>query len=407
MILPIIAMRGNGRVLNQSRPRDRSSRVPARALTERSNSMAAQFAGSRSLDERRRRRLATESEEAVPETAAAPMPRRVAAPKTQAATRGPSHFPLRKLISARLWKHAGVALLGLLIGSGILAGGWAAEIYPARLGPGLVRFFDLSAARLVRCYVSLAILLASQLAWLIWWLRSQSLRDFKGHYRGWACFAFLAFLAAFAIQTDAFRAWSVTVDWLWHVEIHNKQTLSWMVPAMLCGLPAWRFLHREMRDCPLSLILLSLAVSLGAVLAALVVCGPLPLPIVLARLVQCGIAMLAAQCLFLSLLFQARHAIYISVEPPAERPVWFVALWRRYRKGREGSRRSRKSATPSTEIAATAPRAQRRKRSTASAPPPESPAKRPNGRSGESPASPVPASKPSARVDQRQMRRSA
>jgi hypothetical protein len=174
---------------------------------------------------------------------------------------------------------------------------------------------------------------------------------------------------------------------------------------MLCGLPAWRFLHREMRDCPLSLMLLSMAVSLGGVLAALVVCGPLPLPIFSARLVQCGIGMLAAQCLFLSLLFQARHAIYISVEPPVERPVWFVALWRRYRKGAEGSR-SRKSATPSTETAATASRVNRKKRS-AAARPAESPAKRPNGRSDESPVSPVPASKPSARVDQKQMRRSA
>jgi hypothetical protein len=365
--------------------------------------MAAQFAGSRSLDERRRRRLATESEETVPEAATAPVPRRVASSKPQSTARGPSHFPLRKVISARLWKHAGVAFLGLLLGGGILAGGWAAEIYPARLGPGLVRLFDLSEARLVRWYVSLAILLASQLALLIWWLRSQSLQDFKGHYRGWACCAFIAFLAAFAIQTDAFRAWGETVDWLWRVDIHNKQTLSWMVPAILCSFPAWRFLHREMRDCPLSLICLSLAVSLGALLSALAVCGPLPLPIFSARLLQSGIAMLAAQCLFLSFLFQARHAIYISVEPPAERPIWFVALWRRYRRAGEGSR-SRKSGAASTEASATAPRAKRRKRTTAPARSPEATAKLPESRADESPA---PASKQPARVDQRQMRRSA
>ena len=197
--------------------------------------MAAQFAGSRSLDERRRRRLATESDEAAPETIVAPMPRRSPAAKVPVKQRGPSHFPLRKAISSRLWKHAGLGLLGLGLSVGILAGGFAAQTHPARLGPGLTWFLDLSTARLVRWYVSSAVFLASQLALLVWWLRSQSLQDFKGGYRGWACCAVLGFLAAFAIQTDAFRAWGVTVDWLWHVDLRHKQTLSWLVPVFLCA----------------------------------------------------------------------------------------------------------------------------------------------------------------------------
>ena len=115
--------------------------------------MAAQFAGSRSLDERRRRRLATESDEAASEPIVAPIPRRIPAAKAPIKQRGPSHFPLRKAISSRLWKHAGVALLGLGLSVGILAGGFAAQTHPARLGPGLTWFLDLSAARLVRWYV--------------------------------------------------------------------------------------------------------------------------------------------------------------------------------------------------------------------------------------------------------------
>jgi hypothetical protein len=367
--------------------------------------MAAQFAGSRSLDERRRRRLATESDEAAPEPVAAPSPRRASALKPPAKLRGPSHLPLRKVISTRLWKHAGLALLGLLVAAGILAGGWAAETHPARLGPGLVRLFDLSAARLVHWYISTAIFLASQLALLVWWLRSQSLQDFNGRYRGWACCAMLGFLAAFAVQTEAFRAWSQTVDWLWHFDVRHKQALCWIAPVLVCGLPAWRFLHREMRDCRLSLALLWLAVLLGGGLGVLAVSGPLPLPAVSARFVQCGIAMLAAQCLFLSFLFHARHAIYISVEPPAERPAWFIALWRRYRGAGERSR-SRKAATGSPKSAVTAS-GSRRKRTSRPARSADSPIKEVDVRTDEPPAPAVSTSKPQTRVDQRHLRRSA
>jgi hypothetical protein len=299
--------------------------------------MTERFAGSRSLDERRRRRLATESDETAAEAVTAPLPRRASAAKTAVKNRGPSYFPLRKLISARWWKHAGVAILGLFLGAGILVGGWAAETHAARLGPGLVQFFELKQARLVRAYISTAVFLASQLAFLIWWLRSQSLQDFNGRYRGWACCAFLGFVAAFAIQTEALHAWSQTVNWLWRTDFWNKQTLIWMVPAILCGLPVWRFLHREMRVCRLSLTLLCLVVLLTAGFAALEVCGPLPLQALSARLIQCGVAMLAAQCLFLSFLFHARHGIYISVEPPADRPLWLLTLWRKLRSQRTGS----------------------------------------------------------------------
>jgi hypothetical protein len=193
----------------------------------------AQFAGSRSLDERRRRRLATESDEAHAETPTTPLPRRVSAVKSPAKSRGPGHFPLRKVISARLWKHSAIGLGGSLLAGGIVLGGWAAQVHSDRLGPGFAWLFDLSAAHLVRWYVSTAIFLTSQLALLIWWLRSQSLQDFKGGYRGWAGCAAIGLFAAFAIQTNALRAWTETAHWLWHID-GKRQSLSWLGPVALC-----------------------------------------------------------------------------------------------------------------------------------------------------------------------------
>jgi hypothetical protein len=215
----------------------------------------------------------------------------------------------------------------------------------------------------------------------------------------------LGFLAAFAIQTDAFRAWSATVDWLWHANLRNKPTLSWLVPVFLCALPAWRFLHREMRDCRMSLTLLWLTVVLGGVLAGMAISGPLPLAPMSARLVQCGVAMLAAQCLCLSFLFQARHAIYITVEPPAERAAWFIALWRRYREAAKETRAT-KSAGAKSGSAVPAARVRRAKQSRRSSGSGDAPLKEAEEPITEPAPKAAPNAKPQLR-EQRPLRRSA
>jgi hypothetical protein len=366
----------------------------------------AQFAGSRSLDERRRRRLATESDEAHAETPTTPIPRRVSGVKSPAKSRGPGHFPLRKVISARLWKHSAIGLGGSLLAAGIVLGGWAAQVHSDRLGPGFAWLFNLSAAHLVRWYVATAIYLTSQLALLIWWLRSQSLQDFKGGYRGWAGCAAIGLFAAFAIQTNALRAWTETAHWLWHID-GKRQSLSWLGPVALCGLIGWRFLYREMRDCLASRALLWLAGLLGAAALVPMVGGPFPIPALSLRMTQCGLAMLAVLCLFMSFLFQARHAIYITVEPPAERPAWFVALWRRYRGRAASSSPAAPAMKPAKEIVAKAARPRRPKRDAASNKATEAPAKPSQPSTEEAQPLPLQNAKQAARLERRALRRSA
>ncbi len=366
----------------------------------------AEFAGSRSLDERRRRRLATESDEALSESAAPPVSRRVTAFKRPEKSRGPGHFPLRKIISARLWKHSVVGFCGMLLASAIVAAGWAAEVHPARLGPGFLPLFDLSAARLVRWYLSTAIFLSSQLAVLIWWLRSQSLQDFKGRYRGWAGCAAIGFIAAFAVETNAVRALSETARWLWHID-DGRQSLGCLAALVLFGLVVWRFLYREMRDCLTSLGLLWLTGLFGAAAVVPMIGGSLPISAFSLRLCQCGTAMLAALCLFMSFLLQARHAIYVTVEPPAERAVWFVALWKRYRGKGKGSA-SRTSDTNLKEAAASESPSKRKKRGDTSKRSAEEATKQMRAEV-EKPAPPqeTQQSKQSPRPERRAMRRSA
>ncbi len=312
------------------------------------------FAGSRSLDERRRRRLATDAETVAFEAATDPAPRRVTPAKVKRRRRGPAHFPLRKVISIRYWKLAAIIFLATLAGAGTLVGGWAAATHGEPLGPGFVLFFRLDAARLVRGFAAVGLLLAGQLALLIGWVRSQSLQDFNGRYRGWVLCAILAFLGTMALETQLTAAWSATANWLWPAPFSHKSILLWLVPTALCGAYVHAYLVREMRDCRLSLTFLWLAFLLGGGTAAIVLARPLPLPQLQARLIECGVALLFVICIFSSLLFHARHVVYVCVDPPSIRPSRSLTLlrgfrpWAIFKFGRANSNRTRKPADGST-----------------------------------------------------------
>jgi hypothetical protein len=290
------------------------------------------FAGSRSLDERRRRRLATGSESLTLEQVAdSARPRRNAPAKVKRKRRGPTHFPLRKVISTRYWKLAAVIFCATLTAAGILAGGWAASNYGEQLGPGFVFLFRLDAARLVRGFAAVGLLLAGELALLIGWARAQSLQDFNGRYRGWVFCALLGFLAAFGLQTQLAAAWSATAAWLWTAPFSHKATLLWLVPTATGALFVHVYLVREMRDCRLSSTFAWLAALFGCGAAVIVLARPLPLPVPQARLLECSVALAFVLCAFSSLLLHARHVVYICVDPSSSGPSRLVTLLRTIR----------------------------------------------------------------------------
>jgi hypothetical protein len=309
------------------------------------------FAGSRSLDERRRRRLATGSESVSLDQPADVSPRRSAAAKTKKNRRGPAHFPLRKVISIRYWKLGAVIFCATLAAAGILLGGWAASFYGEQLGPGFVFLFRLDAARLVRGFAAVGLLLAGELALLISWARAQSLQDFNGRYRGWVFCALLGFLAAFGLQTQLAAAWSATATWLWATPFSHKATLLWLVPTATGALFVHAYLVREMRDCRLSSIFAWLAALFGCGAAVVVMARPLPLPILQARLVECGVALLFVVCAFSSLLLHARHVLYVCADPPSSGPSRLAALLRSIRPWGVLSKLTRSSAKKPVQAA--------------------------------------------------------
>lgn len=288
--------------------------------------MSASFAGSRSLDERRRRRLAAGGEgggdsahvnvaDRPPETSSLD-----AAVQTIAPPSVRPHFPLRKLISPRRWKHWGLATAALCVGSLILALGADAARLEATLGPGGRRLFDLAAGRAATAYSSLLWLLSGQLAVLIWWARSRSLQDFDGRYRIWSWTSAMCLVGALSLASGAHLAWSETFLWLSSIQFWNCGPLVWMAPAAGCGAVMLRELHQEMRGCRASLAMLWLAVVGWAAAATFRLAGGFADETSARDLIHAGTAMLGHLCLFTSFLLHSRHVLYESADPARRRP---------------------------------------------------------------------------------------
>jgi len=304
-------------------------------------SMQARFAGSRSLDERRRRRLAAANDESeVKRSRSSSSKAKQARAKVaeMPSARSASHFPIRKALSQRWWKVWGIGLCVLALGGGTVAAGWWATLRPEMFGPGFLHLFGLKNGRALRYLMTLHLLLASQLALFICWIRSASLRDFAGRYRLWARAATVGFVFAFMMATDAKTAWIQTVTWLWGNSLGDKEPLCWLAPVWIIGLVVLRVLLRDMRDCRSSVIVLWL--STLAWIAAAAMQFPLGLPIGGGEqmLVRATAPMLASCCLLLSMLLHARFVVYVSAEPPEPRPPRFrfpkirlrlPILWRR------------------------------------------------------------------------------
>ena len=337
--------------------------------------MTARFAGSRSLDERRRRRLATDSENPESSKDSSAAPTTIEMPRASA----PSHFPVRKAISRRLWKIWGIGMIGLASAAGILAAGQFAATQSELLGPGFVRLFSFPESRAATFFCATQLMLAGQLALLIWWVRSRSLNDFKGRYRVWTWGAMTAFLGAFAIVTDGHLAFSETVCWLWTEPFWNKEVLCWLLPTAVVGLVLTWSLKSDMRECRSSVSMLWLATVCGGLWAVLAVDLQIQIPAIVdthRQSAQLGLGMLMTMCLFMSMLLHARYVVYNTAEPPQTHSSWFSFRWLTL-KLRRGERQADLDGKKTKPTAATKKKQANKPAAKATAPDkPEKPARR-------------------------------
>ena len=202
--------------------------------------MAIQFVGSKSLDDRRRRRLAVNGDGAPAEST----------PPEEGTSRVESELVMSAAAAPwvpayewRIWTYG--AMLGLLLIAVSFAITQPSAFRP-ELAPLTKHLLEGSRPVLAAVIQTMFWFLSAQLAILISWYRAQCKLDFKGRHRVWPWAAAFCGLAAFCSATNAHVLFGEIVSqggWIaWRIE-----TVAWLLPACVAGLPLMVLLDRDVR----------------------------------------------------------------------------------------------------------------------------------------------------------------
>ncbi len=285
--------------------------------------MGVKFAGSRSIDERRRRRLAGENEISSP-------PGSTAMPKAgfwnqqrtrEEAVQSPI-TPLASLIPAsrlRIWLLcAAVPFVGLLL---VLISQHRYLISDLRLRT----IFDLQQGHLWRFVRGILFLGAAGLCWLVSWFRSASDRDFEGCYKSWyfSGWIFLAF--GFVAGSDAHLVFAQIVGD--YTQLHQPflRTLFWAVPMAALLLEPMRCFTLEMWNCRRSCFMLALCSLSALVYLEMKVPsseGPEIFTADSSQIIAMIASILSPSLLFSALLSQVYYVMHVSSDPVCRRQSW-------------------------------------------------------------------------------------
>ncbi|MFH1302635.1 MAG: hypothetical protein ABIK07_16355, partial [Planctomycetota bacterium] len=184
--------------------------------------MSTGFAGSRSMDERRRRRLASESSESLDDSNEDSTSQTIS--RTNRFKAG--QYPLRTIIFPKRWKLALYYLPVFLCFSGLIA----ADYYRSEFctpDSALSGYLSLKQSPLPLYLTGCLLFVSGQISLLIASLRTQSLHDFSGRYRLWKWVAGGLFLFALCTTTQLHHVWATTVielrlfDWGPHTTFFN------------------------------------------------------------------------------------------------------------------------------------------------------------------------------------------
>lgn len=332
--------------------------------------MSVQFAGARSSDDRRRRRLAVNAEgspAALSPEDAARIERRGLSADSVVAVAAP-------WIPQALWRiwTAGVLLIVGLVLTGI------ATVEPFALRPELQslqsHLLERSRPVLVDYLQSVGWTGITAWALLIGWYRSRSQSDFGGRYRIWTWFAGLLAVIGFCAGTDAHQALArIAVEFKLLPE--HAGTLIWQIPLLSAGLPLGVMIDRDLRRSRMNLVLYRITAAVllaaaGAPLLARSVAGAPWFEYAAILLPLTGMGLL-----FLTLWLHAWYVAYFCPDSPdieAGRPSVLGRLLCRIarlfrRKAADGEddesakpRRRRKKAESESEAVAAAPRRKRK-----------------------------------------------
>lgn len=302
--------------------------------------MSTGFAGSRSMDERRRRRLASESSESLEDSNEDTVSQNIARTHRFAA----GQFPLRTIIFPRRWKLSVYYLPVLFCFASLVA----ADLYRPELtrpDSALASYLSLKTSPLSHVLSGALLLVSGQLALLIAALRTLSLHDFSGRYRLWKWVASGLFLFALCTTTNLHQIWASTVielrlfDWGPHTRL-----LAWMVPTLILGSSVALMTYLELRGDRAGLNMTIIAVASYVACLTFQFTDNLIPGAAYHHLISSGLMLFANWCFFTSLLLHTHHLLYQSVDLPEKVPSRFTKLGGEYLRRRRIRRKAKRVA---------------------------------------------------------------
>lgn len=273
--------------------------------------MSIQFAGSKSLDDRRRRRLVVNADDSGADGTVAEEGLFASGVASELVASSAA-APWVPVYEWRIWTYA--ALIGLL-----LSGASVALAMPTSFRPELA---PLTGHLLAGERPVLAVLiqttfcfLAAQLAILIGWYRAQCKLDFRGYYRVWPWAAIAFAFAAACSATNAHGFTGQIVDSTGLLPWRGR-VISWLLPTCLAALPLVVLLDRDVRRSRSSLYTLRVAWGLSLVSAWMeLLAADLHIFPWIAR-ARVILPMFVSATLFVGLWLHARVVAYICPDPP-------------------------------------------------------------------------------------------
>lgn len=280
--------------------------------------MSAHFAGSIGSADRRRRRMAQESQL---ELSPAIKERAVRAPRKSEATIEEETAPVGRRRRLTLIPHAWW-LIGVLSFANILT--WGCLIWTGTAqwseNAGLQELANLKSGATVRYFSVLQLLLTAQLSLLIYWYRSMSRKDFMGRYRiwGWAGL----FWAAVCLATATDTSFSDVRSLLTRINLDawRPDVTCWLLPLSIGVVAIYRVLRREVRQSRPSLIAWEISFALGILAASLHLGLDSFIPKSARFAVTTAVGTLWQVSLVISCLIHARFVVHISNESPPRQP---------------------------------------------------------------------------------------
>lgn len=287
--------------------------------------MTAQFAGSRSLDDRRRRRLAQEFQEdggvEAPPVSRRESTKPSSTPERLVADEVRDVVADESLIPSAGWKVCAFGISGLLFWVTIIWLGlsnWEGSRFEANRPTPEIAFQFLSVVGL---------LFASQLSFVIWWYRSRSRKDFNGRYRIWAWAGCLWGCSCLAVGLNLHVWLGNLASQRWPIHVWRPEVLYWLVPYAVLVLAVQKLLWLDMRQSRSSSWLWGLSLGVGVLAAG----GQLGLEIPLNARFQAvlgeGLAALWQLMMAWTFLNHARFVVHVTNEaaPKGE------SFWQRLR----------------------------------------------------------------------------